>query len=77
LKETAGETEFATGRTSAIEDLKRDIEVAIEKVREEHGEAIVFQLGCSCAVNRTSRQAALRNLEARLPHRRTPNWAAA
>ena len=72
LKETVGETEFATGRTSAIEDLNRGIDAAIEKVREEHGEAIVFQLDCSCAFNRTSRQAALRNLEERLPHLLTP-----
>ena len=41
-------------------------------MREEHGEAIVFQLDCSCAFNRTSRQAALRNLEERLPHLLTP-----
>ena len=72
LKETVGETEFAIGRKSAIEDLKRDIDAAIEKVKEEHGKAIVFQLDCSCAFNRTSRQAALRNLEERLPHLLTP-----
>ena len=41
---------------SAIEDLKKDIDAAIEKTKEEHGKAVVFQLDCSCAVNRTSRK---------------------
>ena len=71
-KETVGETEFAIGRRPAIEDLKRDIDAAIDKVQEEHGKAVVSQLDCSCAFNRTSRQAALKNLEERLPHLLTP-----
>ena len=73
LKRAVGPPEFAIGRKSAIEDLKRGIEAAIAQVREEHGSAIVFQLDCSCAFNRTSRQAALRNLEERLPHLLTPS----
>ena len=72
LKETVGETEFAIGSNPAIEDQKRDIDAAIDKVKEEHGEAIVLQLDCSCAFNRASRQATLRNLEERLPHLLTP-----
>ena len=72
LEETVGETEYAIGRTSAIEDLERGIDAATEKVTEEHGTAIVFQLDCSCAFIRTTRQAALRNLEERLPHLLTP-----
>ena len=58
LKEIVGETEFAIGWTSAIEDLERGIDAAIAKVREDHGNAIVFQLGCACAFNRASRHAA-------------------
>ena len=72
LKEIVGETEYAIGRKSAIEDLKKDIDAAIEKVKEEHGAAVVFQLGCSCAFNRTSRQVALSNLAERAPHLLTP-----
>ena len=34
--------------------------------------AVVFQLGCSCAFNRTSRQVALSNLAERAPHLLTP-----
>ena len=41
LKETVGETEFAIGGKSATEDLKGDIDAAIEKVKEEHGKAVV------------------------------------
>ena len=67
VKEIVGGAEFAIGRKSAIEDLKRDIDAAIAKVREDHGSAIVFQLDCSCAFNRTPRQAALRSLEAGFP----------
>ena len=72
LKDIVGDTEFAIGRISATEDLGRGIGAAIEKVKAERGKANVFQLGCSCAFNRTSRQAALRNLEERLPHLLTP-----
>ena len=67
-----GDTEYAIGRKAAIEDLKKDIDAAIERVKEEQGAAVVFQLDCSCAFNRTSRQVALSNLAERAPHLLTP-----
>ena len=72
LKEIVGDTEYALGRKSAIKDLKKDIDASIEKVKEEQGAAVVFQLDCSCAFNRTSRQVALSNLAERAPHLLTP-----
>ena len=33
LKDVVGQTEYALGRKSAIEDLKKDIDAAIEKYR--------------------------------------------
>ena len=41
-------------------------------MKEERGETVVLQLDCSCALNRTSRQAAMKNLEERLPRLLTP-----
>ena len=72
MKETVGETVFAIGRKSAIEDLERGIVASIAKAKEDHGNAVVFQLDCSCAFSHTSRQAALRHLEERRPHLLTP-----
>ena len=62
LRKAVGPTEFAIGRKSAIEDLKRDIDAAIHKITEAYGRAAVFQLDCSCALNRTFGQARLQNL---------------
>jgi hypothetical protein len=72
LKGLVGRAEYAIGRKAAIEDLEKDIDAAIDTIKEEHGRAVVFQLDCSCAFNRTSRQAALSNLAERAPHLLTP-----
>ena len=58
-----GESEFAIGRKSAIEDMKRSIDAAIDKVTQNYGKAVVFQLDCSCAFNRAPRQTCLTKLE--------------
>ena len=72
LREAVGPTEFAIGRQSALDDLNRDIDVAIRKVTEDFGEATVFQLDCSCALGRTSRQASLHTTAEKPPHLLVP-----
>ena len=67
-----GESEFAIGRKSAIEDMKRSIDVAIDKVTQNYGKAVVFQLDCSCAFNRAPRQTCLIKLEETAPHLLAP-----
>jgi hypothetical protein len=67
LRELVGESEFAIGRKSAIEDMKRSIDAAIDKVTQNYGKAVVFQLDCSCAFNRAPRQTCLTKLEERPP----------
>ena len=71
-REAAGLAEVATGRESATEDLKRDIDAATHTMTEDVGRAIVFQRDCSCAFNRTSRQASLQNIAEKLPHLLVP-----
>ena len=61
-------SEFARGRKSAIEDLKRDIDAATHNITEDFGRAVVFQLDCSSTLNRTSRLESLRNIADKLPH---------
>ena len=59
LEELVGESEFAIRRKSAIDDMKRSIDNAIDKVTQTYGKAVVFQLDCSCAFNRAHRQTCL------------------
>ena len=68
LRELVGESEVAIGRKSAIEDMERSIDAAIGKVTQAYGTAVVFQLDCSCAVNRAPRQTCLTKLEETAPH---------
>jgi hypothetical protein len=68
VRELVGESEFAIGRKSAIEDMKRSIDATIDKVTHTYGKAVVFQLDCSCAFNRAPRQTCLTKLEEAAPH---------
>ena len=68
LRELVGEIEVAIGRKSAIEDMKKSIDVAIDKVTHTYGKVVVLQLGCSCAFNRAPRQTCLTKLEETDPH---------
>ena len=46
-----GGDEFAIGRKSAIETLKRTIENALQEAHDGHGKSIAYQLECFCAFN--------------------------
>ena len=72
LAQIVGSDEFAIGRKSAIETLKRTIENAIFDVHQGYGKATVFQLDCSCAFNRMPRDHALEGLARHSPHLLTP-----
>ena len=51
LQEYVGPGEYAIGRKAACETLRRDIDIALQEVSQEHGSATAFQLDCSCAFN--------------------------
>ena len=63
LQEHVGNIEYAIGRKAALETLRRDIDIALHEVVKRYGNAVAFQLDCSCAFNRMPREHAVVGLQ--------------